>query len=188
MKKLTIIALALCMGQMIFAQTESIDRLVRKMKRANRECERIDVNIPGWLVRVGTNFVDEDDLDGVDIKKISRKISHLRIVTIEDTHTSDKADFQTFMTDIRKEGFDELMTVRSDGDNVRILMQESKDFIRHFVVLVSEKQGDFVMVSVEGKFTMDDINSVIDSSDINVNGKSVKNKSKKKSKTVESED
>jgi hypothetical protein len=188
MKNILLLAIGLLISQCAIAQTESIDRLVRKMKRANRECERIDINIPGWLVRVGTNFVDEDDLDGVDIKKISRKISHLRIVTIEDTHTSDKADFQTFLTDIRKEGFDELMTVRSDGDNVRIMMQESKDFIRHFVILVSEKQGDFVMVSVEGKFTMDDINSVIDSSDVNINGKSVKNKSKKKSKTVDSED
>ena len=171
-----------------FSQTESIDRLVRKVKKANRECEKVDLSVPGWLIRFGANFVDEDDLDGVDIKLLGKKISHLRIVNIENKKSIPSSDIHNFVTDVQKEGFEDLMVVRSDGNDIRFMVREKKDIIRNIVLMVNENEsnGDFVLLSLEGKFTMDDINKLMKDVKVDVNNKG-SHKSKVK-KTVSSDD
>ncbi len=189
MKKLVLVGLFLTLTMVsAFSQTASIDRLVHQVKKANRGCEKTDLNIPGWLIRFGANFVDDDDLDGVDIKLLGKKISHLRIVSIDGKKNVDAADFQTFLTDIKQEGFEDLMTVRSNGDDIRFMVREKKDFIRNIVLVVNEKSegGDFVLLSLEGKFTMEDINKMMKDVTIDVNNK--KGKKSSKVKTVNSED
>ena len=190
MKKLFILCSLLCICQLAVAQTESIDRLVRKVKRENRSAEKVDLTLPGWLVRFGANFIDDDDLDGIDIKYLGRKLGAVRIVTVEGKRNIQPSDIQRFMTDIRTEGFEDLLTVRDKSDDVRLMIRERKDFIRNIVLLVNEKSesGDFVLLSLEGKFSMDDINKMMEKAEFNVNGHSVGGKSKNKVKMVKSED
>lgn len=174
MKKCILICLTFMLAQLsAFSQTESIDRLIRKVKKANRECEKVDLSVPGWLIRFGANFVDEDDLDGVDIKLLGKKISHLRIVNIENKKSIPGSDIQNFVTDVQKEGFEDLMVVRSDGNDIRFMVREKKDFIRNIVLMVNENEanGDFVLLSLEGKFTMEDINKMMKDVKIDVNNK-----------------
>jgi hypothetical protein len=184
MKKLFILCILLIISQFTFAQTESIDKLVRKVKRQNRGTEKVDITVPGWLVRFGANFIDEDDLEGIDIKYFGRKLGAVRIFTVEGIENIESTDIQDFMTNIRTEGFEELLTVRDKTDDVRFLIRERKDVIRNIVLLVSEKNegGDFVLLSIEGKFTMDDINKMMEN--VNLNASNQKNKTK----TVKSED
>lgn len=189
MKKIVFSCLVLMMTLVsAFSQTSSIDRLVHQVKKANRGCEKTDLNIPGWLIRVGANFVDDDDLDGVDIKLLGKKISHLRIVSIDGKKNVAASDFQTFLTDIKQEGFEDLMTVRSNGDDIRFMVREKKDFIRNIVLVVNEKSegGDFVLLSLEGKFTMEDINKMM--KDVNIDMSNKNGKKSSKVKTVSSED
>jgi Domain of unknown function (DUF4252) len=188
MKKLFIMCCTLLISQLVFSQTESIDRLVRKVKRDNRGAEKVDISLPGWLVRFGTNFIDEDDLDGFDVKMLGRKLGAVRIFTLEGKRQIQKSDIQDFMTDVRAEGFDELLTVRDKSDEVRILIRERKDLIRNIVIVVDEKSegGDFVLLSLEGKFSMDDINKMMEHAEFN--GHSVNGKAKNKVKTIKSED
>ena len=177
MKKLFLICFALFISILaVEAQSESINRLVNKVKKSNKNCEKTDLSIPGWLIRFGSNFVDEDDLDGVDIHFLGKKISHLRIVSIENKENVSTSDVSTFLQDVKKEGFEDLMVVKSDGDDVRFMIREKKDFIRDIVLLVNEKgsNGDFVLLSLEGKFTMDDINKVMKDVKLDVNNKGSK--------------
>jgi hypothetical protein len=161
MKKLLFITfILLTINQLAQAQTESIDRFVRKYKRSATG-EKVDITVPGWLIRFGTRFIDEKDLEGVDIQAIARKISEIRVVSIEGGSKIPHSDFMKLMNDAKAEDFEELMNVRSDGDNVHIMMRERKGFIRDLFIIVQENSGDFVLLDIGGKFTMEDINRAI---------------------------
>ncbi len=179
MKKLLLFAIILLtVNQLAHTQTESIDRFVRKYKRAATG-EKVDITVPGWLVRFGMNFMDKDDLEGVDIQAIARKVSEIRVVSIEGGEKVAFSDFQKLIEDAKSENFEELMNVRSDGDNVHIMMREKKGFIRDVFIMVQENSGEFVLVNIGGKFTMDDINRAIQDVD-------VKKKRSKKERVTES--
>jgi hypothetical protein len=181
MKKfLFLIAISLITALNLTAQSDSFDRFVRKVKKANSEGERHDITIPGFLIRFASNFVDKDDLEGLDLKIITKKLSELRVVTIEGNKGVDAEDYKKFIEDVHGEGFEDLMVVRSDDTKVRFMIKERKEFIRNIVVLVDEKAGgDFVLLSLEGKFTMDDVSGLIKNVEINGVGKKSKTKTVK---------
>jgi Domain of unknown function (DUF4252) len=168
MKKIIIICLTLIINQLAFAQTEAIDRFVRQYKRGAKE--KMDITLPGFIVRFGLNFVDEDDLEGIDVKRIGRKISELRVVTVEKEWDGQKPDFQKFLNDVRAENFEELLTVRDKGEHVNIMVREKGDFIRDFLIVVDDNDNELVLVSISGKFTMDDINKVVENVQIDKKG------------------
>jgi hypothetical protein len=174
MKKLNLIILLLCFVQVLCAQTESLDRLIRKAKRG--ASEKIDLTLPGFLVRFGANFINEDDLDGVNIRPLLRKINEVRVVTIEGGQQVQKSDIREVIQDLRAENFEELITVRDDGSHINILMRERKGFIRDLLIFVSES-SEFVVVDINGKFTMDDINELV--RNVEMNGRKVDTKYEK---------
>jgi Domain of unknown function (DUF4252) len=179
-KYLFLFVVSVLATQNLQAQSVSFDRFVRKVKKANRESERHDITIPGFLIRFASNFVNEDDLEGIDIKIITKKLSELRIVTIEDNKGIATEDYKKFIEDVHNEGFEDLMVVRSDDTKVRFMIKERKDFIRNIVLLVDEKSGgDFVMLSLEGKFTMEDVNKLVKNVEIDGIGKKHKTNSVK---------
>lgn len=161
MKKLLFLSfILLTVNQLAQAQTESIDRFVRKYKRSATG-EKVDITVPGWLVRFGTRFIKEEDLDGVDIQAIAQKISEIRVVSIEGGSKIPHSDFQNLINDAKSENFEELMNIRSDGDKVHVMMREKKGFIRDLFVMVQDSDGEFVLIDIGGKFTMEDINRAI---------------------------
>jgi hypothetical protein len=118
--------------------------------------------LPGFLIRFGARFVDKEDLEGIDIRKISRKVEELRIVSFEKAAKIQHADYQQLMTDVKAENFEELMNVREKGgDRVNVLIRENKGFIEDILIIVNDHDGEFVLVNLAGKFTMEDINKMI---------------------------
>ncbi|MBL7817673.1 MAG: DUF4252 domain-containing protein [Saprospiraceae bacterium] len=161
MKKLLFLTfILLTINTLAQAQTESIDRFVRKYKRSATG-EKVDITVPGWLIRFGTKFIKEEDLEGVDIQAIARKISEVRVVSIEGGSKIPHTDFMRLINDAKSENFEELLNIRSDGDNVHILMREKKGFIRDLFIMVQDNDGEFVLLDIGGKFTMEDINQAI---------------------------
>jgi Domain of unknown function (DUF4252) len=167
MKKLLIFMAFMAISQAVMAQTASLDRFIRKHKRT-AEGDKVDMTIPGFVVRFGARFTDKDDLEGVDIRKISRKIDELRIVTFEKAAKIQHADFQQLMTDVKAENFEELMSVREKGgERVNIMLRERKGFIEDVLIIVNDKDGEFTLVNLTGKFTMEDINKMMKNVDFN---------------------
>jgi Domain of unknown function (DUF4252) len=166
MKKLLFLFAFMAIGLTISAQTASLDRFIRKHKRATTG-DKVDMTLPGFLVRFGVNFIDKDDLEGVDIKRISRKIDEIRIVSLEEGINIQHAEFQQLMTDIKSENFEELLTVREKGgDRVNIMIRERKGFIEDILLFVNDHNGEFVLVNLAGKFTMEDINKMMSNVDV----------------------
>ena len=160
MKKLFIFMAFMALSQAVLAQTASLDRFIRKHKRT-AEGDKIDMTLPGFVIRFGSRFINKEDLEGVDIRKIARKIDELRVVTFEKSAQIQHADFQQLIADVRSDNFEELMTVRDGGDRVNVLIREHKGFIEDILVIVNDHDGEFVLVNIAGKFTMEDINKMI---------------------------
>jgi hypothetical protein len=171
MKKLMILLILVAQAWVSMAQTASIDKFVRKYKRGANE--KIDLTIPGFLVRFGMNFVDDDDLEGVDVRRFARKIDELRIAHLEGIRPIEKADFDELLSNVRSERFEELMTVREKGgERVHLLVREKGDFIRDFLLLVNDDNTELTILTFSGKFTMNDINKMLEN--VNFNGDSRK--------------
>jgi Domain of unknown function (DUF4252) len=167
MKKLLIFMAFIAFSQSVFAQTVSLDRFIRKHKRT-AEGDKVDMTIPGFVVRFGSRFINKEDLEGVDIRKITRKIDELRIVTFEKAAKIQHADFQQLIADVKSENFEELMNVREKGgDRVNVLLREKKGFIEDILVIVNDKDGEFSLINLAGKFTMEDINKMMANVDFN---------------------
>jgi Domain of unknown function (DUF4252) len=160
MKKLLIFMAFMALSQAVFAQTASLDRFIRKHKRT-AEGDKMDLTLPGFLIRFGSRFINKEDLEGVDVRKIARKIDELRVVTFEKAAQIQHADFQQLIADVKGDNFEELMTVRDGGDRVNVLIREHKGFIEDILVIVNDNDGEFVLVNIAGKFTMEDINKMI---------------------------
>jgi Domain of unknown function (DUF4252) len=165
MKKLLIFITFIAISQAVMAQTASLDHFVRKHKRT-AEGDKVDMTIPGFLIRFGSRFIKKEDLEGVNIRRFSRKIEEVRIVNFEKASRIQYADFQHLMTDVKAENFEELVNVREKGgERVNVLVREHKGFIEDILVIVNDKDGKFTLINLAGKFTMDDINKMMENVD-----------------------
>ena len=57
-------------------------------------------------------------------------------------------------------GYDELMRVNDEGEKVRVLMKTKKETIRELLFVCTGKE-DCTLVQINGKFTKDDINKLV---------------------------
>ncbi len=174
MKKLLIFMAFIAISQAVMAQTASLDRFIRKHKRT-AEGDKVDMTIPGFVVRFGARFIDKEDLEGVDIRRISRKIDELRVVTFEKAAKIQHADYQQLMTDVKAENFEELMSVREKGgERVNVMLRERKGFIEDILIIVNDEDRAFTLINLAGKFTMADINKIMEKVDFNSTKKNSK--------------
>jgi hypothetical protein len=159
MKKLIFAFMLLVVNQLAFAQTESVDRFVRKYKRTATG-DKVDLTVPGWLIRMGSNFIKEEQMEGVDVKALCRKLNEIRIVAIEGGHQLEPTEFNQIIKDVKAENYEELINVReSKGSRISIMMRERKGFIRDLFIMVHERD-EFVLLDIGCKLTMEDISEI----------------------------
>ncbi|MBL7828884.1 MAG: DUF4252 domain-containing protein [Saprospiraceae bacterium] len=116
----------------------------------------IAVTLPRWTTGLGSMF-----LDTKDERKLLRKVHKVRVLFFQDQQNpiSDR-DMKKFLRKAGRRNLDELVTVRSGKTRVHILAKERRKAIRKVVVLVSTEDGSGI-VSMKGKFKLDDINKTI---------------------------
>ncbi len=118
----------------------------------------IAVSIPRWATLVGSAFMDEKEE-----RQLVRKIRKARVLFFEDGSPFTQKDIRKFARKSKRRGLDELVTVRSGKTDVRILAKSRKSTIKKVVVLFSSPDGAG-LVTVRGKFRLDEINKVIEKS------------------------
>ena len=188
-KTLLLLSILLVSFSSLDAQTESVNRFIRKAKRSSNHNERYDFTVPGWLLRLGLNFVDESDLEGIDFDRFAHKISEVRILNIDGKVDMSPTDVQSYMADIKNEGYEDLLIVRDKSEKVTVMIREKKTFIRNILLMVNDST-ELTVVSIEGKFTMDDVSKMLEKVDFRSYGNSNNKKPKKgqKERTIISSD
>lgn len=102
-------------------------------------------------------------VNGVNIGDIASRLDNIQILS---------SDEQPIISRLRKEtsdintrnGYEELMRVREDGEKTTIYFKDGKKDKKEFVLLVDEKD-EFTIISIVGDLTLQEIQGIINKSE-----------------------
>ncbi len=118
----------------------------------------IAVSIPRWATLVGSAFMDEKEE-----RQLVRKIRKARVLFFEDGTPFSQKAINKLHRKARNRNLEELVTVRSGKTHVSVLVKSRKDTIRKVVVFFNSDEGAGI-VTVKGKFNLNELNKVIQKS------------------------
>ncbi|HMQ49937.1 MAG TPA: DUF4252 domain-containing protein [Saprospiraceae bacterium] len=135
----------------VFAQSESILQFYDKYKQQENVT---NVKMQGWVLKLASNF--SDDEEG---KKLLEKITQLRVLVMEEGNLVSPDEYKSLVKKVGKDKFELLMNLREGKEVIDIFIREDAESITDVLLLVS---GDdqFVLLSLEGKFQLSDLNDL----------------------------
>ena len=140
----------------IGGQTESIDHFYNKYRGVDGA---LNISVGSFLINIGSWFVED-----YQTRELVRKAQRVKLIVFEDENMIRAKDLDELLRGVKKESFEELMTVREDGSEVKIYAREERDFVRNLLILIDESD-QFVLVSLKCRMTYDDLNELIADTD-----------------------
>lgn len=141
---------------------QSIDGLFNEFgSERNADC----VNVSPFLMSIGKMFAGHQEGS-----EIVGKIKSMRVLDLEGCSANVKERFNNKVGKLNVNGYDELMRVNDDGEKVRVLMKIKKEVIRE-LLLVCTGNEDCTLIQINGKFTKDDIDKLVNQETRKKNGR-----------------
>lgn len=125
------------------------------------EAKFTTLNMPMFAVRPFINKQLKQDGDIEQLVRLMKKIKKVRITTVEN---SSPAMRQAFDTELKKQQFQDWVTVNSEGQKINILAQQRGEQIRKLLIAVNS-EDQIVYIDLKGKFTVDDISALADATE-----------------------
>jgi hypothetical protein len=150
------------------AQKDKLDQLFEKYQEADGVTS-IKIAKPMFNMLNKLNIAD-DELS--QIKPLLSKINGLKILIVEKPKVSAKPEdqgkqmqFQKLQSDIttslKNMKYEELMTVNSKDNKIKFLSSEATNGILDDLLLSINAEGNTVLLMLDGKISMDDVNNLI---------------------------
>lgn len=118
------------------------------------------INVPMFIAKpIIKKALREDGKDNDDIIKLVKKVSKIKVLTVEN---GDRAMLKDFANYLNNNNYDDWATIKHDGDNVNIRVKQKDDVIKNMLITVNSDK-ELVFVDVRGSFTTDDISKMINS-------------------------
>ena len=102
-------------------------------------------------------------VNGVNIGNIASRLDNIQILSADEQPIIDKLRKETSSINTRN-GYEELMRVREDGEKTTIYFKDGKKDKKEFVLLVDEKD-EFTIISIVGDLTLQEIQGIINAED-----------------------
>lgn len=156
MKKL-IFLLTLCLASTcLWAQQSPLDPFFNKYEP---DTSFTIINISPKMFNLFSRVnLQTNDEDAQQILDVAEKLSGLRIITKENAHNAMQL-FHEANTLLSKK-YDELMTVRSHGNDVKFLIKQDKNGIIHELVMLIGGDSKFFAMSLTGNINLNEISKV----------------------------
>lgn len=154
-KHLFFLAMFIAVSANLFAQ-KSLNSFIHKYAHYHNADY---VNIGRLPMLVVRPFIDNDDEDTRFLKKIN-KVEVLDVDLKQNDAAAIHKEMMQLKQDLVKDGYDELMFVKSDGDRVHILGRIIDDNIVKECVLLVDQSDEVTVVHVNGKIRLDEIGSL----------------------------
>lgn len=151
MRNVLILALLILLPALGLAQSRHITQFYNHYKSYE---DVTNINLRGFVLKLAGNFVDDDDA-----RKIIRKVSHLRLLVVEDTRLVTSSDYTALVKGLKSDRFEELMQIREGGERIDFYLREDGDQITD-VILLLRGDDEFLMLSLEGTFRFSDLNDL----------------------------
>ena len=87
------------------------------------------------------------------------KISRIRFLIIDDGPEVEKKDINKLLKGLQNEQFEELLSVRSEGTQVRLLISEKRNQIRNIAAFINSEDATILM-SLSGRFKIEDLKNL----------------------------
>lgn len=147
--KITLIALGMLVSTLsVQAQSQSIEKFFDKYM----EYENVtDITLKGWVLKVASNFTDSKSG-----KRVLRKISKVRVLTVDERDLVSGRDIRQLINKVRAQQFEDLMEISDKENKVNFLIRETNNRITD-VLLLAKSEDSFVMLSLEGLFNFEDL-------------------------------
>ncbi|MGQ8335206.1 DUF4252 domain-containing protein [Sunxiuqinia sp. A32] len=113
----------------------------------------ISITVPGFLIRTAVAFGDLEPAE----KELLQNIDKVKVLAVDDEFAYPDVNFYNeFNRLIDDNSYTELMTVKEDGNNVKIMAQMADDEeIRNLIIMVGGENN--ALVFIKGEFTIDQI-------------------------------
>ena len=98
--------------------------------------------------------------DDVDMSGIIKKLDGLYILTTEEPQIMEALRKETAFIN-KKEGYEELMRVKEDGEKVTIYMKEMKNARTEYVLIMDSTDEEFVVMIFSGTMQPEDVQGII---------------------------
>ncbi len=110
-----------------------------------------------------SNFLSNEDYK--EIKPLLKKAKHVRIMVFEEDSAPVSKKFKRF---IKRSRFENLISIKENGDHVKIYTLEQKDKIKEIVVNINT--GDeLVLLGLKTNLTPQDLARLMEENDISFN-------------------
>jgi hypothetical protein len=157
MKPLLSLMFVLCLVHTDAFSQSSVKKIYSQLKKTER-CE--SVSLPGWIIKLGLRFVRlDDELASSGIFNLARKIQHVRVATasLDSKRYNTKAILNNFIKSVQRDDhFEEYMNVRSENQNLKIMVQTDNDVIKNLLIL-GEHNGEISMVHLKANIKPEDL-------------------------------
>lgn len=158
MKKVFTLLLVALFPLLASAQNSAIDKVFKKY--GDREGFTV-VTINKGLLKMVANM--DDDRESQDFLG---RVHQIKILAIED-QKSEINLYDEVLSDLNKSDYEELMTVKSEGEEVLMLAKKDGDILEELILLVGGKD-DNALVYISGRMNMKDLSKL--SSSVNIKG------------------
>ena len=101
----------------------------------------------------------QTNVNGVNIGNIGDRLNNIQILSTDKQPIVDKLRKETSDINTRN-GYEELMRIREDGEKTTIYFKDGKKDKKEFVLLVDEKD-EFTIISIVGDLTLQEIQGII---------------------------
>lgn len=101
----------------------------------------------------------QTSVNGVNIGNIASRLDNIQILSADEQPIIDKLRKETSSINTRN-GYEELMRVREDGEKTTIYFKDGKKDKKEFVLLLDEKD-EFTIISIVGDLTLQEIQGII---------------------------
>ena len=98
-------------------------------------------------------------VNGVNIGNIASRLDNIQILSADEQPIIDKLRKESSSINTRN-GYEELMRVREDGEKTTIYFKDGKKDKKEFVLLLDEKD-EFTIISIVGDLTLQEIQGII---------------------------
>lgn len=116
------------------------------------------INVPMFLAKPAIKkALREDGKDNEEIIRLVKKVSKIKVLTVEN---GDRTMLKDFANYLNSNNYEEWATIKHNGDNVNIRVKQKDDVIKNMLITVNSDK-ELVFVDVRGSFTADDISKMI---------------------------
>ena len=101
----------------------------------------------------------DSTVNGIHIGNIASRLDNIQILSCEESDVANQLRKETSHIN-PKNGYEELMRVRENGEKTTIYFKDKKGQKKEFVLLVDEKD-EFTIISIVGDLTLQEIQGMI---------------------------